>query len=593
MALNLLSRGLSVTLLRNTSLLEVSFSHPKPTFSEQIANQVVRSYIDQGADKRIETSTLARDFIREQVNDAKIALQGSEKELVAYAQDNGITTTGTDVSLIASNMAEINSAISKAVQERLAAERLVQQIQEGNASSLPGVFESKSVQTTRQKISELRAEYQQKLSRLKPGFPEMVRLRTQILELTNQVSQEVASIARATQIKLEQAKQQEVALNQELAKLEAEQLAYQQKNIQYTILKREVDSNRTQYDSLIKKLNEVGVGAEVRTSNASIIDIATLPRGPYTPNMQLNIAAAFALAIVVAAMLIYIIELLNNTFSKPEQIETDLKLPVLGVIPTTDDEKDGGDIENPTSAVAEAYRTLRTSVQFSGADSDVRSIIVTSAGQSEGKSTTAWRLACDFAVIGRQVLVIDADMRRPNAHRLLKTHNRIGLSNLLSNVVSSGSVNDIFNETNVPNLTLISAGTIPPNPADLLLSNKMTALLQFCSKRYDLVIIDSPPVLGLSDAVILSRQADATLLVVASGQESKKAVKGGLERLKLSGGNIIGAVMTKYAADRNDYMYRNYYTYSETKRSNDNTEAIGSEAAKGRVPLLNRLIGKA
>ena len=348
LAVGILRGGISVELRRNTSLLEISFSHPLPQYAESVTNQYVRSYIDQNVDKRSETSGLAREFIEEQVVETKQKLQESEKALVAYAQKEGITLTGNDTSLVSENISEINKAISEAVQERLDVARLVKQIDDGDLATLPDVFKSESIQANKQKIAELKATYQEKLSTLKPGFPEMVRLRAQYGELQKQVNLEIGAIARSTKVLFEQSGDKEAALKEELVDLERRQSEFQQKNIQYTILKREVDSNRAQYESLIGKLNEVGVGSELRSSNASIVDLAIRPNNPYSPRLSINLALAFALFAMLAAGIILLLELLNNTFSTPDQIEGDLKLSVLGIIPKVPDASMAEDLQQST-----------------------------------------------------------------------------------------------------------------------------------------------------------------------------------------------------------------------------------------------------
>ena len=590
LAVATLRENLAVNLKRNTSILEVSYSHPLPAYAESVANQVVRSFIDQSVDQRSETSNLARQFIEEQVRETKERLQESEKALVAYAQRESITLTGNDTSLISENIAEINKAMSEAIQDRLAAERLVTQIDEGDAATLPEVFKSESIQVTKQKIAELRATYQEKLATLKPGFPEMVRLRAQINELQNQVNLEVGAIARSTKIRHQQILDKEEALKRELSDLERRQAEFQQKNIQYTILKREVDSNRAQYESLIGKLNEVGVGSELRSSNASVIDMAVRPERPYTPRLKINLAIAVALFGLLASATIFLLELLNNTFSVPDQIERDLNLTVLGIIPETPEERIAEELKDTKSALSEAYRTLRTSLQFSGTDSGLKTLVVTSAEPSEGKSTTSLRLAEDFAGLGKKVLIIDADLRKPKLHRLLQAQNAIGLSNLLTNVVRAGSIEGIFQSTHHPNLTFMASGTIPPNPADILVSQKMGLMMQFCKKRYDLIVIDSPPVIGLSDAPILARQADATLMVIAAKQATRKSAANALKRLKSAGAQVVGAAFTKFAANKLDYNYAyrymqyNYYAYeggtSEELKLQDRREKQASNGFK-------------
>jgi capsular exopolysaccharide synthesis family protein len=608
LAVNTIRDNLSVDLKRNTSILEVSYSHPLPRFAEQVANQIVRSFIDQNVDKRSETSNLARQFIEDQVRETKLKLQQSEKALVDYAQREGITITGSENSLIADNIADINKALAEVIQERLGIERLVKQIEEGNANTLPEVFKSESIQTTKQKIAELEAEYQQKLATLKPGFPEMVRLRAQINELKKQVALEVSAIARSTQIQFEQVKEKEASLKREMADLETRQSEFQQKNIQYTILKREVDSNRSQYESLIGKLNEAGVGAEMRSSNASIVDPAIVPQQPYTPRLALNLAASIVLFLASSAGVIFIIELLNNTFSVPDQIEKDLNLTVLGIIPSTADEEIERELQNPKSSLSEAYRTLRTSLQFSGTDDGTKIVAITSSEPSEGKSTTSLQLARDFASLGKRVLLIDGDMRKPKLHRLMQTHNAIGLSNALTNVIKTGDVKEIFQPTRYANLTFMSSGTIPPNPADILIAPKTAMMLQFCKRKFDLIIIDCPPVIGLSDAPIISRLADATLLVVACKQATRKSAVSALKRLKSAGANVVGAAFTKFEVNKLDYNYAyrymqyNYYSYDGAKPAtaslqdnrvtrNDNA-SIKNKTTSALSGMLDRFAGR-
>ncbi len=572
-AVSLVQRNASAEAIRETSIIELGYSHPIPKYTSLIANQMAKSFIDQNIDTKSQTSNLARQFIEDQVRDTKIKLQDAETALVQYAQAQGITLTGDEASLVLGNIGEINSALSEAIQERLAAERYYQQIQDGNAAALPEVFNSPSIQANKQVLTGLKATYMEKLATLKPGYPEMQRLQAQINELQNQMNGEIEAIANSVELKYEQAKQKEAALKQELAGLETQQSEFQEKNIQYTILKREVDSYRAQYQSLIDKLNEVGVGAELRSANASIIDLARTPGSPYSPSLIKNLLAAVFLFCAFACLIIYVLELMNNTFAIPDQLESELKIPVLGIIPLVPQSEMSEAFQNPASTLSEAYRTLRTSVQFTGTDESIRTLVITSSEPSEGKTTTTYKLAEDFAALGRRVLVIDADMRKPRMHRMFNTDNGIGLSNLLSNVVKSGTAADIFRKTNNSNITFLSAGTIPPNPADLLISQKMGLTLHYCKKRYDLVIIDSPPVMGISDAPILARQADATLMVVSTKQVTRKAAKNAYSRLRSAGANVVGATLTKFTVNKLDYnyahryMHYNYYAYDGAENS--------------------------
>src|SRR5690606_16275568 len=290
MAVKELMDNLSVEPVRNTSILSVSFSHPDPELAATVANQVVRSYIDQNIDRKAEVSELARQFIEEQVRESKARLEESEKALLAYARKAGITAEGPETSLIGENMAEINKALGAAIEEWISAGTYYDQVREGNAASLPAVFESKSIEETKQKIAEREATYQRKLGTLKPAFPEMRHLRAQIAALRKQVGAEVAAIGKSVEVRYRQAGEKVARLRQELARLKAEQVDHREKKIRYDILQREVKSNRAQYDSLVRKLNEVGVGSDLRTTNASIVDPAVPPRRPFSPHLWRTVA---------------------------------------------------------------------------------------------------------------------------------------------------------------------------------------------------------------------------------------------------------------------------------------------------------------
>lgn len=590
MAVGRLIGNLSVDLIRNTSLLAITYTDQNPLFASQIANQIAASYIDQGVDQTSETSDLARQFMQEQVVQIRQRLQDSEKALVNYAKQEGITVTGSEMSLIAANLQDINNALSKAVQERLDTGRLVQQIEAGRGASLPQVLESSGIQKLNERLAELSGVYQQKRSLLKPDFPEMRQLQAQMTELEKQVGEAVKVVTSSIRISHEEAKAKEADLRTKLAELEADQSAFQDKNIQYTILKRDVDSNRSQYESLIGKLNEVGVGSALKHESTVITDAAVPPGGPFSPRMSINLAIALMLSMVLAAAIVYLLELLNNTFSNPDQIESELKLPVLGILPLVEDANIDQQLGEQQSALSEAYRSLRTSLQFTGTDGNPRSLLVTSSEPSEGKSTTSFKLAQDFASLGLRVLLIDADMRKPNLHAKFGTDNVVGLSNLLTNTVLKGDLKKIFRTTRFPNVTFVSAGTIPPNPPDLLSSPKMARLLQACNERYDIVIFDSPPVIGISDAPILARLVEGTLLVVSAHQVTRKGAAAALKRLKSVGANVFGATLSKFAINKFEYAYayrymsEGYYSLSD-ESGNTAAATAGKNHVHGSNPI--------
>jgi len=559
-AVSVVQDHLSASILRNTHIMAISFTHADKSLAAEIANAVAHAFITQNVNRNVEASKTAHAFLINQVEVAKEKLQRSEQTMLHYAKAKGITITDDERSLVSKSIVDINAALSEAVRERLAAGRFAKQVEAGNAHALPAVFESPPIQITKQRIAELRATYQEKLSTLKPDFPEMKRLNAQILELEKQANLEINTIATAAKIRLDQAIANEAALKNELQRLEKHQANFREKNIQYSILKREVDSNRKQYENLISELNDTGVSAELNISNIFIIEQALPPAHPIAPNLPINLLTAFALSGALAAIFITLLELLDNRFSSAEQIEEELQIPVLGKIPPSIHINPEHEIDDMSSGISEAYRSLRTSLLFTAPDASIQTIALTSPGISDGKTTTCYKLALDFAALGKSVLVIDADLRKPGLHKVFDMPNRVGLSNLLGNVMDHQDIPKLFQPTDYSNVTILSAGAIPPNPPDLLASEKMAVTLHYAAKKYDLLILDCPPVLGLSDAQIISRHADATLLVVSQQTTLRKAASSAVTQLRTAGANLVGTVITRCT----DLELANTYAYGYT-----------------------------
>lgn len=479
--------------------------------------------------------------------------------------------------------------MSKAIEERLERDLMASQIGLGRGESLTDVLSSEPLQRLRSTIAERKAEYQLKLATFKPDFPEMRQLQAQIRELERQYRDGVAVILAGIGMKRDEAVRREADLRAKLAELEKQQIAYEDKNIQYTILKREVDSNRSQYDSLIAKLNDIGVGSKLKAERAAIVDLAG-GAGQVEPRFSRNLTMALAFFLALGAGIIYLLELLNNTFTNPDQVEKELGVPVLGILPRVEEKALAEGLADPKSSLSEAYRSLRTSIQFSGTESTPRTLMVTSSEPSEAKSTTTYKLAMDFGALGKKVVVVDADMRKPTMHRKFGLDNTLGLSNLLTNSVRREDMPRTIRESGEENVWIVRAGTIPPNPADLLSSAKMALLVEYLEERFDLVIIDSPPVIGLSDAPILSRIAQATLLLVSTNHVSRKSAKSALKRLRAAGANIIGASMTKFTTGSFDYNYAykymtyDYYQYGHEVPKLEGQKQEGQVEADSNAP---------
>ncbi|WP_245422659.1 polysaccharide biosynthesis tyrosine autokinase [Rhizobium sp. AG855] len=562
--------NLKVELVPNTSLLTIDYRDQNPAYARDIANQIAQSFIDLRIDQSSKTSVQAREFIQEQVALVKERLQESERALVAYAKTAGITVTGNEGSLLDTNLSDINAALSKAVQENLDFDRLVKQIDAGQGDSLEQVLGSAALDKLRGTLIDLKGDYESKRLLFKPDFPEMRQLASQIRETEKQLKMGVLAITDSIRLKHQETVAKVADLQKKITELEAEKSTYQDKNIQYTILKREVDSNRAQYDSLIGKLNDVAVGSELKTQNAAVVDLAVSPTMPFSPSLPINIAIGSIISLLLAASVIYVAELINNAFSNSDQVEKELGLPVLGVLPLVPEIDLEQQLTNPQSALSETYRSLRTSLQFSGAEGAPATLLVTSSEPGEGKSTTVIKLAEDFASLGGRVLIIDADMRKPSIHRRFNEDNVIGLSNLLTNTVRRGDLARLVRRGKSSNVFFISAGTVPQNPADLLSSPRMSLIVSSLRKQFDMIIIDAPPVIGIADVPILSRLADATLFIVSTSKVSRKSVTMAVRRLTSAGANVVGVALTMFTVGKFEHNYRygnlnyKYYTYSSS-----------------------------
>ncbi len=543
-AVALVRKNLSARLLRNTSIIAVTYHHPSPAYSRAVANAVASAYIDLSVDKKLEVSNQARTVLEQQSAFAKTKLEKSEQMLVTYAEDQDLTVVGDNSDLLAGNINEINRLIAHSVNERLLAERYYLQLKQNGAASLPQSYESNTVQAAKDKLIDLKAQYQQGLATLKPGFPSMRKLSSQIRNVERSLNREIKDIGSGIKIQLDQARSKEDSLRLELRKLEEQKRAYERKNIQYAILRRETESNRAHYQSLIKKLSEVGVGASLKTATASIVDAADFPQYPASPRLLVNLLASMMLFSFLGAFFIYAREMLNDSYTAPEQLTDQVGLPVLGIIPhATEVEELGNGKELDDATVEEAYRILRATVQHTGGRN--RTMLVTSAHGGEGKSLTARQLAQNYARLGTNVLLIDANFRQPDLHTVFDATNDFGFANMLNNTVEAERLSGCFKQTHLKNLTVLPAGNVTSNPSDLLACALMPKLLAFFTRNYDLVIMDSSCVNGFADVLAVSRECDATLFVVASDQTERSKVRSAISQLHMNGGNVIGTVFTK------------------------------------------------
>jgi capsular exopolysaccharide synthesis family protein len=556
-------KGFSVETLRNSQLVRINYDSPDPAFSQRAANAFAESFIASNLERRFDSTSYAKSYLEDRLQELRLKLEDSERKLVAFAQKEQIVTSGDEsgANLSQQNLGSLNEAYAKAKEERIRAESRWKQAASLRGSGLQNsAGDDPMIKTLQESRGKLMLDYQDKLRLYKPDYPLMQQLKAQIDEVNQQITAEEGNIRSGIRAEYQAALQQEQMLAAQLTGLKGEVLDLQSRSIQYNIYKREVDTNRQLYDGLLQRYKEIGVASGVSANNISIVDRAE-PGFKFKPNIQLNIAIAMLAGLLLGVMLALAFEYLDDTFKSPEDIEKLLGLAVLGAVPMLKaPQTPASAMADARSAFAESYRSLRTALQFSTDRGAPRSLLVTSAMPSEGKSTTALVLGQFYAQLGKRVLIVDCDLRNPSLHRSLKVDNSEGLSNYLAGALKP---TDLIRPTELDGLMYMPSGPLPPNPAELLMGSKMLSLITVASERFDLLILDGPPVMGLADAPILANLAQGTLLVIQAGTTRVAVVKNALKRLHAARAHVVGGLLTRFQSlHAGGYGYGGYDYYS-------------------------------
>ena len=558
--------SVSVEPVRRSRLVRVHFDSTDPFFAAKAVNVLAQAFINVNLERRFEASAYAKTFLEEKLLQTKARLEDSERELVRFSRDLEIINIDEKQNVFSQNLQEFNTAVAKAEQERIRAEVLHRQAQDNPESLVMLQHENKNFQafqTLKQNKAKLEADYQEGLKVYKPAFPKMLQLQGQIAEVDNQIRLELDEIRKSAAANYRSARAAEDLLRGKLTKAKQEMLDLQGRTIRYSILKREVDTNRSLYDGLLQRLKEVGVAGGASINNISVVDKAQVPLFPYKPNFGRNLSLGLVIGLLLGLMVAWLLEHLDDSIRFVEDVERETSAAVLGVVPKLKGADAGklgtvalGSHTEPTSAFAEAYRSVRTALQFSTASGAPRRLVVTSSSKDEGKSTTALALAINFAQMGKPVLIIDADLRNPVLHKLLKTGNKTGLSNYLSGNI--GPL-EVVRPTEIPHLFVMTTGPLPPNPVELLSGMKLLTLLSQCEEHFAHVIVDGPPVLGIADSIVLCNQVENSVFVIESGKTRRGQAKAAMKRLQQAGVHPLGVILTKIDAYHDLYGYHSYY----------------------------------
>lgn len=571
-AVNQLLDNLRVSPTINSRLVTISYDSADPALAQAVVNSITETFIATNLERRFEASSYARRFLEERIEQLRARLEQSERELVAYASNQQIinipsasaTSEGganRGRSLIASSLEALNASLAEARTARIGAEERWRAAQASTGLGLSEVLSSPTIQALRKQRAELTANRQELLERFQPEYPSVQQLQAQITELDRQLAAEAGDVRRSLQGEYASAAAAERSIQGEIDTLKAQALDLDQRSIRYNILQRELDTNRTLYDGLLQRYREIGIAGGVGTNNVSVVDRADLPVNPVAPRPLINLALAGLLGLLLGAAIIFVLEFLDESLRVPADIEAKLALPLLGSVPLLPSSAALAQAErDPRSGFSEAYHSVRSALQFARAGGMVRTLLVTSSQPAEGKSTSSVAIARAFARMGMSVLLVDGDLRNPSLHKMLGGNNRLGFSSALA----GSDVDALLQPTEQEHLTLLTSGPRPPSPADLLSSQALPDVLSALADRFDLVIVDGPPIMGLADATLLGHAVEGVLFISGAGIVRRGTALRAIDRLRGAGADILGGVLERFdskQANLGGYGYEYTYAY--------------------------------
>jgi polysaccharide biosynthesis transport protein len=592
-----LLKKIEVKPIRETKLVKVSMTFPSAALAMDIVNSLVDEFINFSIEKRYSTTRQASDFLTESIANLKNEIAARERELQRYGQERDISFLSETENTAVSTFADLNEAYNQAMLERINSEAEYRAIRNFQGDFVSQYISDPTIQQLKTDYTRARAEYEEKGKQLKPDHPDMVRLKARL----DGLREEINKAADSAEARYRTALKKETSIKATLDKQRSDVTTMKNNAILYNSIKSEVDSRRRLLNTLLEKQGEAELSAQLKgisASNISIIDPAELSKKPISPKKKLNFLLALLVGIFGGIGLCFLFDYLDDTIKGPDEVERLAGLPALGVIPLLPPEglhKNKGynayyggrysygnenapgdqtlpevkEIElvnylYPDLPLAEDYRTIRTSILLSYQGKPPRTIVCTSALTQEGKTATVVNLATSFAQLQKKVLLVEADLRKPRLHRIFRTRNHTGLTAYLA---GKAALKDILTLTSIENVWLISSGLIPPNPVELLNSPKMIELLAEVSETFDLVLLDSPPVLAVIDSVVISSLVEGTLIVVPGDKTRRKPFLAAVEQLRRAKANIVGVVVNGLDLSQPGGYYSSRYRYHKYESS--------------------------
>ena len=550
--------GLKIERIRDSQILQVSYTSENPAFSTLVCNMLPRAYIEQLLEMKMTNTEYTLDWMEKKAATERAKLEEAEHSLQDYLIAQDIVTIENRIAIIPERLSQISAELTKAQTRRKELEAVIEQIDRTPKNSLdtiPAIAGESSLQAIR---GQIRAAEQETLTlSQKYGAKHPVRIEAQNMlnELKEKKAAETENIVQRIRNDYQLAVTNQENLKQQLEDTKTEAARLNEKFIQYNILNREIETKKQLYDALVSRIKEQTMTKQIRDVDVYVVEAAKLPEAPSNQNLPRNLLLAAVLGCMGGIGSAFFLEYLDNTISTAEDAEEKTGIPVIATIPLIDSSQKNPQTvvaDHPASQEAEAYKVARTALSLSTSGGYPRSIVITSTYPGEGKTLTCLNLAAAIAQAGRRVLVVDSDLRRPTLHLAFGIENQPGFSEVLTGQCEPAAV---IQKTGLANLDILPSGKRPPNPSDLLSSNHAQIIITALSENYDVILFDTPPIGTVSDGVVLAARTEKTLLVTRSRMTRYEDVNREIKRLQEAGNNLMGQIVNAVDTRREGYYY--------------------------------------
>lgn len=555
--------GLTIAPVRNSQLVDIKYRAVDPRTAAAVVNTLAQEYIQQNLEFRSSASKDAEAFLQQQIEAQRAQVEATEAALQNYRENNNALSLADRQNIVVQKLSDLNSALTAAKTNRLQKQNLHNQLVEIERSSqpldsFPAILSNPFIQQEKAQLATLQQQKVQLAEKFGPRHPEMIKISTAIQMEDAKLQGEIQKVKQATRNDYLAAQAQENSLSQALEQQKADAMDLGKKGIDYGVLERDAQTNRQIFEGLLERAKQTGISSQVTATGIRIVDRAETPRSPAYPRTSLNLLLATIGGLALAIGCAIFFEYMDNHVKTPDEIKAHLGLPYLGMVPAVFEKG----METPLihggapANFCEAFRGVRTSVLFSSAEPGGKTVAVTSTGPGEGKTIVAANLAVALAQCGQRVLLVDADMRKPRVAEVFGMEETPGMSNVL---VGHAQASEAVAQSRVSGLWILPSGQRPPNPAELLGTRRFGDFLATLTTQFDWVILDTPPVMAVTDPALVAHVVTGVVYVVGSGMTSRHNAQRALEMLDGAGARFVGAILNKVDLKHQGYYYSQYY----------------------------------